>query len=263
MKDKMLEFTKLFCIETNIFQRFVIVYKYFKFLNTEPIVKDILQKIFDDTAKIIGEPDENMDENKFLKVKGDALFSREFWVYYTNLEVIHGKMKKLQKCNLSDKTELEQLSKLFSKPYSKKMLELSLEVINSEVFNRLDQKVFCEDDEHDGETYFDEQKGILYIKGERVEINKQDKITNAHKILRHIFVTNKDNTGDDFFFSEIAEDEFHELDYKGRPNNWRKYARACEHINAKVKEQTDGVVIDFLIFTSGDTSKVKVNTKYI
>lgn len=137
----MLEFTKLFCIETNIFQRFVIVYKYFKFLNTEPIVKDVLQKIFDDTAKIIGEPEENMDEDKFLKVKGDALFSREFWVYYTNLEVIHGKMKKLQKCHLTDKSELEQLSKLFSKPYSKKMLELSLEVINSEVFNRLDQEV--------------------------------------------------------------------------------------------------------------------------
>ena len=38
----MLEFTKLFCIETNIFQRFVIVYKYFKFLNKDPIVKDVL-----------------------------------------------------------------------------------------------------------------------------------------------------------------------------------------------------------------------------
>ncbi len=259
----MLEFTKLFCIETNIFQRFVIVYKYFRFLNKDPIVKDVLQKIFDDTAKIIGEPEENMDEDKFLKVKGEALFSREFWVYYTNLEVIYGKMKKLQKCHLSDKTELEQLSKLFSKPYSKKMLELSFEVVNSEVFNRLDQETFCVEDEKDGETYFDEQNGILYIKGEKVEINKQDKITNAHKILRHIFVTNKDNTADDFFFSEIAEDEFQELDYKNRTNNWRKYARACEHINAKAKEQTGEAVIDFLIFNTGDTAKVKINSKYL
>lgn len=259
----MLEFTKLFCIETNIFQRFVIVYKYFKFLNTEPIVKDVLQKIFDDTAKIIGEPEENMDEDKFLKVKGDALFSREFWVYYTNLEVIHGKMKKLQKCHLTDKNELEQLSKLFSKPYSKKMLELSLEVINSEVFNRLDQEVFCEDDEHDGETYFDDEKSILYVKGEKVIINLQDKITNAHKVLHHIFITNKGNLKDDFYFAEIAEDEFQELDYKANPDNWKRYRRTCEYINDKIEEQTKNSIKDFMIFNSGRKAKVKVNQKYI
>src|SRR3989339_343291 len=137
IKDKMLEFTKLFCIETNFFQRFVIVYKYFKFLNTEPIVKDVLQKIFDDTAKIIGEPEENMDEDKFLNVKGD------------------------------------------------------------------------------------------------------------------------------FYFSEIAEDEFHELDYKADPDNWKRYRRTCEYINDKIEEQTKNSIKDFMIFNSGRKAKVKVNQKYI
>ncbi len=259
----MLEFTKLFCIETNIFQRFVIVYKYFKFLNTEPIVKDILQKIFDDTAKIIGEPEENMDEDKFLKVKGDALFSREFWVYYTNLEVIYGKMKKLQKCHLSDKNEFEQLSKLFSKPYSKKMLELSLEVINSEVFNRLDQKVFCEDDEHDGETYFDEKRSVLYVKGEPIKINKQSRITNAHKILKYIFITNKDNLDDDFFYSEIAENEFHELEYGKSRRTSETYRLACREIQEKVRKQTKDKIEDFLIFNTGKAGFVKINKKYL
>jgi hypothetical protein len=48
-----------------------------------------------------------------------------------------------------------------------------------------------------------------------------------------------------------------------RANNWRKYARACEHINAKAKEQTGEAVVDFLIFNTGDTAKVKINSKYL
>lgn len=258
----MLDFTRLFCVEANVFQRFVIVYKYFKFLNTDPVVKEILQKIFTDTAKFMGEPEGCMDEEKFLDVKGEALFSREFWVYYTNLEVIYSKMQKLQKCQLADKTDFEQLCKLFSKSYSKKMLELSFEVVNSEVFNRLDQEIFCADEEKEDETYFDEQKGILYVKGEAVAINLQDKITNAHKILHHIFVTNKENIKDDFYYAEIAEEEFHELDYKNRPNNCRKYIRACEDVNKKIKRQNKEIQ-SFLLFNSGIRGKVKINDKYL
>src|SRR3989338_7545708 len=107
IKEKMSEFARLFSIERNIFQRFVIAYKYFSYLNTDPIIKDILQKIFDDTAKVMGEPEENMDEDKFLDVKGEALYSNSFWMYYTNLEVIHDKMKKLKNCHLEDKTDCE------------------------------------------------------------------------------------------------------------------------------------------------------------
>lgn len=259
----MLESARLFSIERNIFERFVIVYKYIRFLNKDPIVKDALQKIFNDTAKIMGEPDDCMDEDKFLNVKGEALFSREFWTYYTNLEVIYGKMKKVQKCLLTDKTEFDQLCKLFSKPYSKKMLELSFEVVNSEVFNRLDQKCFVdEEDERENETYFDEPKSILFVKGEKIAINKQGKETNAHKILKHIFITNKNNLTDDFFFSEVAEDEFNDLDYN-EDKNWRKYHMACQVVNKKVTKNTKDRIDDFLIFNTGNKGKVKVNQKYL
>lgn len=258
-KENMLEFTQLFSIERNIFQRFVIVYKYICFLNKEPIVKDVLQKIFDDTSKIIGEPEVSTKENEFLKVKGDVILSREFWIYYSNLEIIYGKMKQMQQCQITDKTEFEQLYKLFAKPYSEKMLTLSFEVVNSEIFNRLDQACFYLEDAKENETFFDEQTGILHIKGHKIKINKQDKITNAFKIIRHIFITNKNNTSDDFYFSEIAEDEFNELDYKHRKNNWRKYAKACEHINAKTKD----IAENFLILNTGETGKLKVNPKYL
>ncbi len=81
------EFARLFSLETNLFQRLVIVYKYIRFLNTDPLAKNILQKIFNDTAKIIGKVEGCMDETKFLDVEGQALFSRDFWIYYKNLEM--------------------------------------------------------------------------------------------------------------------------------------------------------------------------------
>jgi hypothetical protein len=262
IKEKMTEFARLFSIERNIFQRFVIVYKYIRFLNSDPVVKDILQKIFDDTAKIIGESDENLNEDKFLNVKGQALFSREFWIYYSNLEIIYGKMKKIKKCRIKDEKEFGSLYRLFSKPYSKKMLELSFDVINSEVFDKLNQESFFNCDDKDDKTYFDPQTSILYIKGNKVKIDKQNKITNAHKILKYIFIDNKDNLKDDFYYAEIAEDEFGELDYKSGKNSWRKYTRTCEVINEKITKQHKHIK-DFLKFNSSIKGRIKINKKYL
>lgn len=264
IKEKMLDFTRLFSIERNIFQRFVIVYKYIRFLNKDPLTKEILQKIFSDTTKLIGEnSDELMDEDKFLDVKGEAIFSREFWVYYTNLEVIYGKMKKIKKCHIQDKTEFEKLLGLFSKPYSKQMLELSFKIVNSEVFDRLDKECFFNNNEHENETYFDEPKSILYIKGQKIIISKHDKITNAHKILKHIFITNKDNITDDFFYAEIATDEFGEMNYTDDEQGWEKYRVACRDLKKKIIEQTDGKIKDFLIFNTGKQGRIKINQKYL
>ncbi|MFH1790103.1 MAG: hypothetical protein ABH832_03495 [bacterium] len=103
LKEKMLELTKLFCIERSLFQKLVIIYKYIRLLNKDPLAKDILQRIFDETADIIGEQQaECFDEDEFLDVRGEAIFSKEFWSYYSNLELIHKKMKKIRNCKLSD-----------------------------------------------------------------------------------------------------------------------------------------------------------------
>ena len=260
----MLELTQLFTIERNVFQRFVIVYKYIYFLNSDPITKGILQKMFDSTAKIIGKYNEEcMDETEFLDVRGEAIFSREFWMYYTNLELIHDKMKHLKKCGVDDKLEFENLCHLFSKPYSKDMLDLSFTVVNSEVFTLLDRESFLSEDKLEGETYFDEANSILVIKGKRVRINKIGKTTNAHKILHHIFISNKSNLTDEFFYSEIAMDEFDELDYSSRQNNWRTYHNACTAINDKIEKQTESQIKEFLLCTTGKTGSVSLNKQYL
>lgn len=259
----MLALTKLFSVEQNIFQRFVIVQDYMHFLDTDPLTKDIMQKIFDDTPKGLHDTEDNLDEDDFLDLKGEAIYSQEFWVYFTNLQVIAEKMDRLLKSELKDKKHFESLCHIFSKTYSSPVLELSFQVVNSEIFNRLDQACFVASSKTHDKTYFDDVKSILYLKNDKVFINRQDKITNAHKLLNYIFITNKNNLNDDFYYSEIAADEFHELDYKHRKNNWQPYHRSCELINEKVEVETKDHIKDFLIFNTGEKGRVKVNPKYL
>ena len=220
--------------------------------------------MFDDASKVMGKMQNcGMNEDEFLDVKGEVIYTNDFWMYYSNLEVIHGKMKTIKKCKVCDKTKFDGLCRLFSKPYSNEMLELSFKVINSNVFNQLDQKSFFNEDKQSDKTWFDEKKSILYTKGQKIMVNRQDKITNAHKILKYIFIDNKKNLEDDFFYSEIAENEFNELDYKERKNNWRTYFRACQDINDKILNQTNELVKDFLEFNTGKKGKASINKKYL
>lgn len=263
LKNKMREFTRLFTIEVGVFDKLVIIYKYFRLLDTNPLAKDILQKIFDDTIKLQGIiENEFQDKEDFFDIDGEAIFTRDFWLYYANMENIHRRMKKLKDCKLSDREEYEDLCRLFSKPYSDDMLELSFKVINSKVFEKISHEDFIEEDENE-KIHFDEKRSVLHVKGMRVKISKQDKITNAHKILKYILVSNNDNLEDDFYYSEIAFDEFGDLEYSKDPKAWERYHDACKYINKIVQDQTDGKVEDLLIYNTGKQGRVRLNKKFI
>lgn len=259
----MLKITQSFSEENNTFQRFVFIYEYIEFLNEHSSIREILQKIFEETARLASEVEAHLLSDSSIDDKGQVLFAKEFWANYTRLGVVHGKMKEFQKERSPEKLVLDGLSRHFSKPYSDHLLQLSFKVINTEVFDRLDKLHFLQAGAHIGRTYFDEIKSILYIKGLSVRINIQDRITNAHKMLRHFFIVNEKNLRDDFYYAEVAEDEFHELDYTHRENNWRKYHYACEDINRKVERQTNGQIKDFLVFNTGIKGSVKINEKYL
>jgi hypothetical protein len=245
VKEKMLELTRLFCIENNIFQRFVIVYKYITLIDKDPVTKEILQGIFDNTVKVMGEAGQGLNEDKFLNVKSEVIHTNEFWTYYSNLKIIYSRMKKIKECKITDKKEFDDLCRLFSKPYSKDSLKLSFKVVNSNIFEQLDQK-----------------RSILWLKGQKVPIGKQDKIGNAHKLLKYIFIDNKDNLEDDFFYSEIAEDEFDDFDeYKENRRRWKRYHNICFEVNKKIEDALK--IKDFLIFNTGKKGKVKLNKKYL
>ncbi len=263
LKEKMLELTRLFCVERNVFQKFVIIYRYITLIDKDPIIHDILQKIFDDTVKTMGEAGDELDENNFLNVKSEIIHTNEFWVYYSNLKIIHSRMKKLKECKIHEKSEFDGLCRLFSKPYSPESLKLSFKVVNSNIFDHLDQESFLEDDEDDKKTWFDDKKSILYIKGEKIRIRRKSADSNDHKILKYIFTDNKENLEDDFFFSEMAEDAFGDEEYRNDKNSWRRYHDACLKLKNKVVDNTKNRINDFFIFSSGQKGSIKINPKYL
>lgn len=105
------------------------------------------------------------------------------------------------------------------------------------------------------ELSFDDEKSILYLNSQAVEISKKVEKSNAHYILEHIF-NSENGLHDKSFYSEIAEDTF-----KEQYDNWRKYYRACKDIRQKVFDVTG--TNDFLEFKTGRTGWVKINEKYL
>ena len=82
-------------------------------------------------------------------------------------------------------------------------------------------------------------------------------------ILKYIFIDNKDNLNDEFYYSEIAEDEFGDLEYKQDKNSWKRYSEMCRYINSMIEEQTNKKVKKFLIYNTGKQGRVKINKKFL
>lgn len=267
LKSKLIDLSVLFKVETSFFQKLTIIYKYIYLVDKDPIIKDILQSIFDKTIKNLGKYESSkLDKDNFLDINSNLFHDQEFWQYYFNLERIYREMKKYDS-KAKDKVNLEELYKLLSSPYSKDSLELSFEVINYYILEEMDKKRFkkeLENKESKNKLSFNENKSILMIKDYSIKIAKQRKITNEHKLLVYIFNQNSDNLADDFYYSEIAEFEFNDLDYyKENINAWKRYYKACESINEKVRRESRNTIIKFLIYNSGRKGRVKINKKYL
>ncbi len=112
---------------------------------------------------------------------------------------------------------------------------------------------------------FNEAESILRIGEHEIKIARQDKVTNEHKILKNIFIDHEDNLKDEFYYAEIAREEFGENKelYTKDKDNWKRYHSACKAINEKVREATDNKIKQFLIFNSTISGKVRINPEYL
>jgi hypothetical protein len=110
---------------------------------------------------------------------------------------------------------------------------------------------------------FDEKKSQLNFMGYRIQIARQDEPTVAHGILNHIFNNSDQELTDQFFFSEIADAEFGDLEYTKKPNAWKRYYIACKDIQEKIRTGTPEKIDDFLQFNTGQKAKVLINPKYL
>ncbi len=244
--------------EDNVFRKSIIVFNFVETIIKNKEAKKSFDSLVAEAAEEINSAEIGNEEN-ILKTK--LCCGTRFWRNFADLDTVHSIMKKMRKDK--DRAALKELDSIICKPYSVNLFKTAFQIVGGCILEKMEQEEFLKWTDKSNKTWFDEKRSILYIKGERIPINLQGKITNAHKILKHIFITNKENLKDDFFYSEIAFDEFEDMEYKQDKNSWEKYFIACRTIKQKILNNTKNKVDNFLIFNSGQKGRVKLNLEYI
>lgn len=244
--------------EENVFRKSVIVFNFVETILKNKEAKKSFDSLVAEAAEEIASA-ETGNEEDILKTK--LCCGSRFWRHFADLDAVHSVMKKMRRDK--DRRGLKKLDDIICQPYSSNLFHAAFQVVGGCVLEKMEQEEFLKWADRSGLTWFDEKRSILYIKGEKVPINLQDKITNAHKILKYIFINNKENLKDDFFYSEIAFDEFEDLEYKQDKKSWKKYFIACEKIKKKIVENTKNKIDNFLIYNTGQKGRIKLNFEYL
>jgi len=86
-----------------------------------------------------------------------------------------------------------------------------------------------------------------------------------YAIMQYIFNENKDDLTQDFFYSEICDYiAGEEKSYNSKIKDAHApYSKACDRINNKIKDKTEGLVDDFLKPSYSNRGSVTVNQKYL
>jgi len=247
-----------FSEEENVFRKSLIIFNFVETILKNKEAKKGFDSLVAEAAEEINSA-ETGNEEDILKTK--LCCGSRFWRHYADLDAVHSIMKKMRRDK--DRRALKKLDDIIFQPYSANLFHAAFQVVGGCVLEKMEQEEFLKWADKSGLTWFDEKRSILYIKGEKIPINLQDKTTNAHKILKYIFITNKENLKDDFFYSEIAFNEFEDLEYKQDKKSWERYFIACRTIKQKILENTINKVDNFLIFNTGQKGRVKINFEYI
>lgn len=110
---------------------------------------------------------------------------------------------------------------------------------------------------------YDEEKRTLIIGSYQVIIAKNEGNNNAHEIMAYIFIDKKDDLTAKFYYADIADERFKASYNSKNKQAYQSYSGACERINDKVKDATNGQVKKFLIFNHSVLGFVQVNPKYL
>ena len=135
-----------------------------------------------------------------------------------------------------------------------------LAVVSSYIFSELDAKEFLKGNKPTPPITFDKEDSLLTIKGTKIKISRSTDLSIEHHILEAIF--DNEDISEEVYFKDVAKrmDEFADYD---KTKDWRKFYRACEHLNQKVQTDTDNKVIDFIEPHTGNKAWCKINPKYL
>lgn len=135
-----------------------------------------------------------------------------------------------------------------------------LAVVSSYIFSELDAREFLKGNKPTPPITFDKNESLLTIKGTKIKISRTAERPIDHYILEAIF--DNEDISEEVYFKDVAKrmDEFADYD---KTKDWRKFYRACEHLNQKVQTDTDNKVIGFIEPHTGNKAWCKINPEYL
>ncbi len=106
--------------------------------------------------------------------------------------------------------------------------------------------------------HYDEVNGVLHIQDHKIKIRLHDEDTKQNQLLKYIFITNSNDIGREFDFTEFPFEDV--LDKK----KFKEICRtACTAINDKIKIETQDKIVDFLEFNTLTYGFLNINPKYL
>lgn len=135
-----------------------------------------------------------------------------------------------------------------------------LAVVSSYIFSELDTKEFLKGNKPTPPITFDKADSLLTIYGTKIKISRSTDLSIDHHILEAIF--DNQDISEEVYFKDVAKrmDEFADYD---KTKDWRKFYRACEHLNQKIQTDTDNKIINFIEPHTGNKAWCKINPEYL
>lgn len=260
LKQELETIYQSFEAETRNFQLFVYIYDYMEKMKS-PVLKAKIKEYNNITEKSL----QNIAQSKIANEKEcsndeiendlDSIFNSVDVVFpYVVLFSITELMKKYK--NKEPAKFKEVIDDNFTKKY-RKFFDFLFYTLHEDIMEYLDELTFLKNNKAD-KILFDKVNSILYIQGKKVKIKRKADLPIEHYILESLF-DNEDKT-EEIYYQDIAKEKLRALEYNNS-TDWKTYHKACQRLQDKIR--IDAQIDDFIIFTTGKTGNVKINSDYL
>ena len=138
-----------------------------------------------------------------------------------------------------------------------KYFEVCMELVNKHIIDEIDSQMFLDNEKPKERISFDKEESLLYIDNFKIKITRKNNKPLDHYILESIF--ENEDLHEQIDFSELSK----KLDMLNEERNWSSWRHACDHLNEKIRKDTNNKIIDFIKYTTGTTGWCKINHKYL
>jgi len=189
IKEKLADYSTKFQIETNSFQKMVILHEYTGFIKSNSIFSDLLKNedkntqefakecskktINIDNFKSLFREIEFVEEDKNIRDRSTNILTLTKPVFRT-LSIMAFSMEEYKQIDNKRREKIESnLKKAFLNPLNIIVVDIQFSILNTKLFEFLDKEAFLNKDVMTDKIIFDNQKSILYIKNKQIRIKRK------------------------------------------------------------------------------------------